>query len=151
MSHSLKQKIHSSCKAMLLQKAGALQQLLYELTDSAANETKSSAGDKFETTRAMLHIEQDRVRSQIAEAAAQLAILDGIDAAAIMQRAALGSLITMDNSHYFLSTALGKITVDGKQVICLSMQSPLGTKMKGLSAGDSLTWNGRTLVIESVL
>ena len=101
MSTSLKQKIHSHCKEILQQKTDALQQSLNDLTDSAAAETKSSAGDKFETTRAMLHIEQDRVRGQIAELTAQMAVLNSIDPEAAMQRAGLGSLVSMDGRRYF--------------------------------------------------
>jgi transcription elongation GreA/GreB family factor len=147
---SLKRKIYEQCRKLAAARVLAHQQSLQELISSAAEETKSSAGDKFETGRAMLHIEQDHIRKQLAEALAQQAVLAAIDPGLSPGRAGLGSLVRMADSYYFLSTALGKMSVDGRAVIALSMQSPLGSRLAGLAVGDRVTMNGKELIVEEL-
>lgn len=126
----------------------ALQQKLQDLTDSAADETKSSAGDKYETARAMLHIEQDQVRQQIAEINAQHAVLTRLDPVLRPERVAIGSLIRMQDTWYYLSIGLGKIRIEAVgTVYILSPQSPLGKMLTGLSSGAELSLNGRKMKI----
>ena len=61
---TLKQKIHTHCLHLLDNKIAELQKILRSLGESAANDTKSSAGDKHETARAMIHIEQETITKQ---------------------------------------------------------------------------------------
>jgi transcription elongation GreA/GreB family factor len=144
---SFKQQVHEHCQQIVAGKLHALQEKLQDLADSAANETKSSAGDKFETARAMLHIEQDQVRRQIAELKAQLSVLNGVDPTLQPECVVLGSLVRIQDAWYYLSIGLGKVQVAGETVFILSPQSPLGQQLKGLSLGDDLSLNGRKMVV----
>lgn len=148
---TFKELVHRHCTQLLVSKLGDLQANLDSLAESVANETKSTAGDKYETARAMLHIEQDQVRRQIQEFKSQLAVLNSIDPSKSSEKVALGSFVQIDNNYYFLSTGLGKITVDGKLVIVLSPQAPLGAKLLGRVAGDEVVMNGRKMVVGEVL
>jgi transcription elongation GreA/GreB family factor len=123
---------------------------MQDLQESAANETKSSAGDKYETGRAMLHIEQDQLRRQLAEIATQEAVLQSIDPEAEALLAHTGSLLKVNAQYYFLSVALGKLTVEGQLIIALSIQSPLGARLKGLRMGERVDLNGRELLVEGI-
>ena len=60
----MKLKIHSHCLQILNQKIEELSNALNTATESANNETKSSAGDKHETARAMMQIEQEKLGKQ---------------------------------------------------------------------------------------
>ena len=148
---TLKEKIQQQCLHTVAGKLEGLQQKLADLQESMANETKSSAGDKYETSRAMLHIEQDQIGRQVAELQAQQAVLHTIGPAASSVRAALGSLLRIADVYYYLSTGLGKMQVDGKAVIALSLQSPLGAKLKGLTVGDEAVMNNKALIIQELL
>ena len=55
---TLKQKIYNHYLGVINDKIKLLQQVLADLKESSSNETKSTAGDKHETTLAMLQIEQ---------------------------------------------------------------------------------------------
>lgn len=147
---SIKQKVYEHCQRVIDTKLKAYQDVLNELSTSMAAETKSSAGNKYETGRAMLHIEQDNVRKQLADAQAQKAVLDGIDPKINHVQVAIGSLVETTTGHYFLSTALGKIIVDGQLVIALSKASPLGNKLMGLQVGDSIEITGTATEIISI-
>lgn len=64
---TFKQKIHTHCLQLVDDKILELETILRELNESAANNTKSSAGDKHETERAMVQIEQEAIGKQLHE------------------------------------------------------------------------------------
>lgn len=147
---TLKQTIYQYCLQVISNNIQALQLNLADLRQSAANETKSSAGDKYETARAMLHIEQENTHRQLTEALAQQTILQNINITAQPSRIALGSLVTTNQGLLFISVALGKLKIDNTTVIALSPQSPLGTQLLGLAAGQSVAINSKIYQIEGV-
>lgn len=132
------------------EKINILQQVLFDLKESGANETKSTAGDKHETALAMLQIEQTNKRAQLQEVIAQKNILEkinpGLSASIILN----GSLIKTNRGYFFISIALGKALVENINVIALSSQSPLGQKLMGLKAGATAEINSTTYLIESI-
>src|SRR5687768_12720446 len=111
---TLKQKVHAHCREAVATRLQSLQQTLQGLIESAGDETKSSAGDKYETGRAMLHIEQDNVRRQMAEVLAQQAVLNKIDPDSHHEQTGIGSLVNAGTGFYFLSIGLGKMVIDGQ-------------------------------------
>jgi hypothetical protein len=143
----LKQKVYNQCLDLVNNKIASHQQALKSLTESAANETKSTAGDKYETSRAMLHIEQDNIRRQMADAMAQKAVLDGFDPQIHRETIGLGSLVKTNAGFYYLSVGLGKLVIDGQTIIALSPQSPLGNKLVGTATGDMIEMNGKEIRI----
>lgn len=147
---SLREKVHAGYLKLVASKLQTQQQALQDLVDSAGSETKSSAGDKYETGRAMLHMEQDNIRQQMAETLAQKALLNAIDPHAHHERIGLGSVVRSTNGYYYLSAALGKLIVEGQAVMALSLKSPLGAKLAGLQVGDSVVINERELIIKEV-
>lgn len=146
-----KEEIHKHCQEILTSRLAALNKTLQDLAESVSNETKSTAGDKYETARAMLHIEQDHVRHQIQELNAQLSVLNSIDPSIAAKQIVLGSLIQTENAFFYLSTSLGKIRIHGKTVFVLSMQSPLGKTLIGLSEGGTFPMNGGTQRVIAIL
>ena len=76
---TLKEKIYQHYVLLMNEKIKNMQQVLADLKESGANETKSTAGDKHETALAMLQIEQANVRAQLKDALEQMAILEKIN------------------------------------------------------------------------
>jgi transcription elongation GreA/GreB family factor len=147
---SFKEKIYRRFQEMLQSKIDLLQQNLDSLFLSAQNETKRTAGDKHETALAMLQIEQENLRRQLHEAKIQQTVLQQINPAIIFNRIAPGALVKTSQGHFFISLALGKIREEDIEIISLSVQSPLGSKLNGMIPGDELTLNGRKYLIESI-
>ncbi len=146
----LKQKIYDHYLQLVEEKINILQQVLADLKESGANETKSTAGDKHETALAMLQIEQANKRAQLQEVVAQKNALEKIDPNITAAIIVNGSLVKTNKSYLFISTALGKAMVDNVTVIALSSQSPLGQKLMGLKPGESAGINNTTYFIESI-
>jgi len=127
-----------------------LQQVLADLKESGANETKSTAGDKHETALAMLQIEQANTRGQLQELLLQKAALGKLDPAISAPMIVNGSLIKTSRGYLFMSVALGKAVIEDTTVIALSPQSPLGQKLVGLKVDDVARMNNIEYVIESI-
>jgi hypothetical protein len=147
---TFKEKIYESYLRLVEDKIQLFQNNLYELRESSSNETKSTAGDKYETALAMLHIEQENISQQLQEALKQKALLSKLDPHVSASKIINGSLIKTNKGYFFLSLALGKIAVDDTTVIALSPHSPLGQKLIGLKENDSTEMNGTRYIIESV-
>ncbi len=147
---TLKQKIYNHYLQVINDKVQSLQKILADLKESGSNEAKSTAGDKHETALAMLQIEQANTRGQLKEVLEQKAAYEKINpllSAAIIVN---GSLIKTNWGYLFLSTALGKATIEGVTVTALSPQSPLGGKLLGLTVTDTAEVNNNRFVIESI-
>jgi len=148
---TLKEKIYVQYQQMLETKISGLQKQLTDLKESTANETKSTAGDKYETARAMLQIEQDNTRRQLQEVMEQQAVFSIIDISLPATEVIRGSLVKTNKGYLFISVALGKIVVDGITVIALSPQSPLGQQLMGMKPTNTTTINNTTYSIEEIL
>ena len=147
---TLKQKIYEHYLQGLNEKIRSLQQVLSDLKESGANETKSTAGDKHETALAMLQIEQANTRAQLKDALDQKTAYEKIDPLVSATTILNGSLVKTNRGYLFLSVAAGKATVDGNAIIALSPQSPLGLKLIGLKINGLAEVNGVGYLIEGV-
>ena len=127
-----------------------LNQVLADLKESGANETKSTAGDKHETALAMLQIEQENKRAQLQEVLAQKAVLEKIDPALSPTMIVNGSLVKTNRGYLFISTALGKAMIDNIHVIALAAKSPLGEKLMGSKVDDVVSINNIEYRIEGI-
>ncbi|MBL0358060.1 MAG: hypothetical protein IPP72_14855 [Chitinophagaceae bacterium] len=127
-----------------------LQQVLADLKESGSNETKSTAGDKHETALAMLQIEQAQKRDQLKEVQIQKAAMEKINPAITATSIVNGSLVNTNRGYLFISTALGRAVIDGVKVTALSPQSPLGSKLMGLTVGATTEVNNNQYVIETI-
>ena len=145
-----KQQIYDKCLQLINEKIGHLNSVLKDLRETAGNETKSSAGDKYETARAMLQIEQENTGRQLNEAVAKKEQLETINITAVSQKAGKGALIRTNRGYFFISVAIGKIMVNEKAVIALSPQSPLGIEFNGSGINDVIKMNGTSYRIESI-
>lgn len=147
---SLKQNILAYYKQQVQDKLDAFRDMVAELTEGAANDAKGSAGDKHETALSMMHLEQEKLNHKIAEFLEQQAVLERINPDAASDKVALGSLVVANGIYLFVSTALPKIMVEGKSILALSPQSPLGAMMMGKQVGDTFEVNGTKYTIQEV-
>ena len=147
---TFKQKIHQHYQQQVQDKIDAFRDMITALTEDSKNDAKGSAGDKHETALSMMHIEQEKLNTKIAEYLDQKAILDKIDSSIISKKIALGSLAQANGMLLFVSTALPKIAIDNKTIFAVSPQSPLGSKLMGNEVGFAFEINGTKYVVEKV-
>ncbi|PUZ29953.1 hypothetical protein DCM91_00265 [Chitinophaga costaii] len=117
---------------------------------AANSEEKSSAGDKYETGRAMGHLEKDMHARQLASAMAELATLSAIDVQTLYNTVAAGAVIHTRTAIFFMAAGLGRQRVNGQDVFFLSPSAPLAVLLLQKEAGAHFPFNGTTATILDV-
>jgi len=140
---SLKEKIHAYALSLCEERIVLAENELKELSKSAAEDTKSSAGDKYETGRDMINLEKEKVAENLAVSSKMKSLLSQIDPAIHLSKVRTGSLVRTEEEMFFISTSLGKITIDGEVIFAISPISPIAQVMLDLVIGDSFTFNGK--------
>ena len=119
-----------------------------EQAQQAANqEEKSSAGDKYETSRAMGHLQKDMYARQLSENRKELATLHAINVNALYPAAVAGALIECEKMSFFIAAGLGKHITEGKTVFFLSPNAPLARQLQEKKPGDLFLFSGSNALI----
>lgn len=147
---NLKQKLLQACRDFAEEKLKAVQNTLNELSDSVGSDSKSTAGDKHETGRAMLHLEQEKTGEQLLQAQDTLRALDKINIHKSSPTIAPGSLVKTNKGSFFIAISAGKITIDKIDYYAVSPKAPIAQKLIGLAVGGQVKFNGVEYSIQSV-
>ena len=139
----MKEQLLAYCTGIAKSKVEALEKELNATREATASESKSTAGDKHETGRAMMHLEQEKLHKQLAEAQAVLADLTRVDPKLPHTKIGLGSLFTTNEAAFFLAASLGKVEFEGNGCFVLSTKAPIATKFIGKEARDNVEMNGK--------
>lgn len=148
---SLKEELYKQCFDYVQSRMDAAQQGIDEAQQASKDDTKSSAGDKYETGRAMMQQETDRNMAQLNEANKLKVALNTINPTAIHTIIDTGSVVKTNNGNFYLVISAGTLNVDGESYFAISPASPIGFKLKGLKAGDRFDLNGKGYLIEGIL
>jgi transcription elongation GreA/GreB family factor len=124
---------------------------MHDAQQSANEESKSSAGDKYETGRAMMQIERDKAAQQLDEALKLKNTLEQISLQARSDNIMLGTLVITDSKKIFISIGLGKVTIDDQEFLVVAPASPLGKVLMGLKVNDQVVFNKERLTILQLL
>lgn len=140
----VKSALFALCETYVRQRIATARQAMESAQESANEESKSSAGDKYETGRAMAQLERDRHAQLLAEARKLEQELTRLNVAKVYEISQPGSLVTTDRGTFFISISAGKLTSNGHDYFAISAASPIGTLLGGHKAGDSVTFNKLT-------
>ena len=146
----LKRRLFEACSLYVDQKLNSLEEFMNANRQALEQESKSSAGDKHETGRAMLHLEMEKAAQQFEAVSAMKILLAKIDPASISEKARLGSLVRTDQVSYYISISAGPITAGEELYYAVSPASPAGKSLLGAVVGDEVRIGPRSLKILSV-
>lgn len=147
---TVKQQLHDLCHKYLDDAIADAQQAVNSAREAADNETKSSAGDKYETAREMMQQEIDMNNLRIAELQRQKAGLQFIDPGKISDAVQNGSIVRTSQGNYFLGVSIGKLVLEKVPYYTLTTSAPLGARLTNKRKGDKFNFNGREFVILEV-
>lgn len=148
---AFKERLLDHCKATLRRKIELISYTMDEINSSMENETKSSLGDKHETSRARMQSELEKLSWQMDELKGQSKLLNKIDLAVTTDKISNQNLVRCNKGLFFLAIPLGKVQLEDKTVFVISSVSPLGKKLIGLKVGDELMMNEILYKIEEIL
>ncbi len=123
-----------------------LNQILHDLS----NETKSSAGDKYEVGRAMLQIEREKFGRQLQELEQLQALIKLISTEQNHERIQLGSLVQTSQFNYFISVSLGEIQLGDFSFYAISKQTPVAQELLGKVSGDHVSFRNSSFEIQQI-
>jgi hypothetical protein len=145
-----KQLLWQHCFDYAQNRISTAQQAMESAQQSANEEGKSSAGDKYETGRAMMQIERDQAAQQLAEALKLKNSLTAISATQPATAASPGSMIVCDAVNFYIAISAGTCIVHEREVICLAPTAPVAKLLLGLKKGDVFTFNSVQHTINDV-
>jgi len=138
-----KDRILEECFGIVNQKIAQVNLGIQDANQSLQNDTKSSAGDKYETSREMIQQDLNRYEQQIKVLNQDLDILTRIKNQKLdVHKAGLGSLVKTDKGFYFLAVSIGQISIDDQKIFSISTASPIGKVLVGKKVGESFEFNG---------
>ena len=108
---------------------------------SRDSDTKSSAGDKHETSRAKIQIEIDQLYKQLFNLNQRIQVLSKIEIKKKFKSVGLGSLVHTNIGIYFIAIGHGQISFEKNKYYAISLASPLGLKLRDKFVGDEFTFN----------
>lgn len=146
---SLKQKLLASCIDYVETRISSATAAMQEAQNAANEESRSSAGDKYETARAMMQIERDQAAQRLDEALKLKRTLNQINPNEHHNVVSLGSIVITNSFNAFVAVGPPKLNVDGNVYFIVTPMSPLGKVLTGLKAGAGFTFNNsHNLVVE---
>jgi hypothetical protein len=140
----LKHKLLDACRELIEKRIETATTAMNDAQRSANEEGKSSAGDKYETGRAMMQIERDKAANQLEEALKLKRTIDQIRPDVQHEIILPGSVVFTDLFKAFIAIGAGKINVDGEDFLVVGPQSPLGKELVGRKLNDHFQFNNRS-------
>jgi ElaB/YqjD/DUF883 family membrane-anchored ribosome-binding protein len=146
-----KQQLLHLCKGFVNKRLQTVEEIISSNQKALQSETKSSAGDKHETGRAMLQLEMEKASQQLDGISIMNQILLKIDVSKTSKNAHLGSVIITNKANYFLSISAGQLYVEDKSYIAISVSSPIGKLLLGKKENEEVVFNGNQIQIIQIL
>ena len=148
---ALKQKLLNECISFTHKREVTLEKAINTIQESLLSETKSTAGDKHETGRAMLQLEREKIGRQLQMVQKLKSILNKINISTPGEKIKLGSLVFTSQNNYFIAISVGKITIDQQDFFTIAPDTPIGKLLLGKSKGASISFNKESITIMKVL
>lgn len=145
-----KQLVFKTLKTELMGRIQRIQEQFDELQKSLMNETKSSAGDKHETGRAMAQLEQEKLSKSLNQMTLLRSALAKVNPEEEHSTIQYGSLVKSSRGYFFFSVGLGQIDIGSETVFCLTATSPMGQQLLGKNKGDSIQMNGQIEILDLI-
>ena len=146
--NSTKSALHALCHVFIEQRIAAARTAMQAAQESSSSETKSSAGDKYETGREMANAERDRNAAHMQQAQQLQAELARISPDASCDTVRPGALVHTSLGVFYISISAGKL--EGHDVFAVSAAAPVAVALKGLRAGQEAVFNGKAVRVLAV-
>lgn len=145
-----KEGLYQLCLTFIEQRIQTAETALTQAREASNDDTKSSAGDKYETSREMMQQDIDRNKRLLIDAQENFKVLETIGHAPLSETISGGSLVHTNQGIFYISISAGQLQFEGQTVFAISAASPIGKMLLGKKKGDTFNFNGKDYVINSV-
>ena len=147
-TYQMKSELLEIIHQKISEKIQKLEQLIAE-TRASNNDTKSSMGDKYETSREMLQQEINNLQIQLNEHLKSQKILKNINPNPHTV-VSLGSWVETEKGMFFIAISLGELSFNQEKIFVISAESPLAKAMNGKKTGESFVVNNLSQIIKNI-
>ena len=140
--------LHAACQVFIEQRIAAARTAMQAAQESSSSETKSSAGDKYETGREMANAERDRNAAHMQQAQQLQAELARLSPDLPCDTVRPGALVGTSMGRFYISISAGQLP--GTDVFAVSPAAPVAVALKGLRAGEEAVFNNKTVRVLAV-
>jgi hypothetical protein len=151
MFDSIKRELFNRCISLVEERIANARHAMNAAQESANTEGKSSAGDKYETGRAMAQIERDKAAQQLNEAMVLKNTLIKVGIKSASSQVSLGSLVKTDKNHFFIAISFGRQRVAHTDYFVIAPETPIGRIVIGLRVNNQFTFNKQLHTIREIL
>lgn len=144
MRLNLKQQLIGVCENYVEDRINRALAGIKDLDEALKMESKSSAGDKYETGRAMINLEFDKLLIQLEQYKGLKKTLSFAGQNPNMGIIGLGSLIKTSAANYFISIPAGEILVENEKFYAIGINSPIAQALLGKKVKENFIFNGNT-------
>lgn len=148
---NIKQELYNQCLEFIDNRFKTVQNTIKEIQESLLSETKSSAGDKHETGRAMLQLEREKAGHQLAEIEKTRELLSKVNIENTSHIVGLGSLVYTSKSNYFIGISAGELSLDKTKFYAISANTPIGQLLIGKTVDATIAFRDQSFKITKVL
>lgn len=146
----LKQQLYDHCQGYIQNRLGRIQKNIQEIQEALGSETKSSAGDKHETGRAMIQLEREKLGVQLSEIQKVQELFKRVPLSGQSLTVSLGSLVTTNTNSYYLAVSAGEVHIDGEIYYAIAPNTPIGKLLLGKTQNETITFNGKDILITTI-
>jgi transcription elongation GreA/GreB family factor len=147
---AFKKNIHEAVVSRYQASISTMESAIATLQQSANEETKTSMGDKYETGRAMVQLEIEKIMAQLNILRQARHVIDQTPPFFVHSSVQLGSVVYASTGYFYLLYSGGEVVVDGKKIVSISPASPMAKAILGKHEGDEVTVNGRPVQVMQV-
>ena len=149
-TEKIKLALHNGCVLFTQNRLDTINKTILELQESLTSETKSSAGDKHETGRAMVQLEREKAGHQLAEIQKVNQLLAKISTEKTSKVIGLGSVVYTTKSNYYIAISAGELEVDTQKFYAIAANTPIAQLLLGKTIDDDIVFRAQNFSITDV-
>jgi len=147
----LKKALYLKCEQWITNRRAKVEKVIAGIMESLENETKSSAGDKHETGRAMLQIDREQAGEQLLEISKIEKSLVKVTTAVQKDTVRLGSIVYTSTLQFYIAISAGELKINGQIFYAITPYAPIGKLLMGKNEGDVIRFRESEIKIHSIL
>ncbi|RZK80825.1 MAG: 3-oxoacyl-ACP synthase [Pedobacter sp.] len=148
----IKETLYKLCLSFIEQRIQTAETALQQAREASNDDTKSSAGDKYETSREMMQQDIDRNKRLLMDAQENMRVLKSVDITTEKyERVRHGSLVITSQGMFYISVSAGHLVAEGKDVFAISPASPIGKLLLDKKVGETFSFNSKNYKIEDIV
>ena len=139
-----------ACSRYVEERIARIRMAIADLEDALKLETKCSMGDKYETGRAMLHLEFEKLSGQLEQYGQLKKTISLIDHSPSSRMVGFGSAVETSGNNYIIAIPAGKFEVKDRSFFAVGVSSPIAQALLGKQEGETFVFNGVEEKIQKV-